>query len=59
MKEDVKEKTPPRPSEDVGVVTYIQPHHILREVSKALHVLYFSTASPAQSYAPSDNPKKL
>ena len=32
MKEDVKEKTPPRPSEDVGVVTYIQPHHILREV---------------------------
>src|SRR5260370_41078481 len=32
MKEDVKEITPPRPSEDVGVVTYIQPHHILREV---------------------------
>src|SRR5260370_42400392 len=32
MKEDVKEKTPSRPSQDVGVVTYIQTHHILSEV---------------------------
>jgi hypothetical protein len=33
MKEDVKEKTPRLPPlEGVGVVTYIQPRHILRGV---------------------------